>query len=260
MVSANNAANLAAQSIAARDTSSGALGSSDMARILPKPDAFRPATREEERSQWLGWWWGLKQFLGALDSRFTADLETIENNPSAEITVFADTETEQRSKRLYSLLASLVKGRGLQVVQRVPRQNGYESVRQLINMFQPTSRTRALGILSALTQMPPFRTNEPLLAQLLDMERIFDEYNRSSGKLVDEDLKTSILMRCITGSMRQHLATQLTETATYDELREAALRYERLNSNGIPRICFPLRAPSRSRTSKTNQRQWRWIV
>ena len=45
VVSATNAANLAAQSIAARDTSSGALGSSDMARIIPKPDAFRPATR-----------------------------------------------------------------------------------------------------------------------------------------------------------------------------------------------------------------------
>ena len=252
VVSATNAANLAAQSIAARDTSSGALGSSDMARIIPKPDAFRPATREEEHSQWLGWWWGLKQFLGALDSRFTADLETIENDPSTEIAVFADTETEQRSKRLYSLLASLVKGRGLQVVQRVPRQNGYESVRQLINMFQPTSRTRALGILSALTQMPPFRTNEPLLAQLLDMERIFDEYNRSSGKLVDEDLKTSILMRCITGSMRQHLATQLTETATYDELREAALRYERLNFKWNPTNLFSTES-SFSKQNKQNE-------
>ena len=45
VVSATNAANLAAQSIAARDTLFGVLGSSDMARIIPKPDAFRPATR-----------------------------------------------------------------------------------------------------------------------------------------------------------------------------------------------------------------------
>ena len=111
------------------------------------------------------------------------------------------------------------------MIQRVPSQNGFEALRQLMQFFQPSSRARSLGILTALTQTHPFRTNEPFLAQLLDLERVMEEYERSSGKKLEEDLKTSILLKSISGGMRNHLSTVLTETSFYDEIREAALSF-----------------------------------
>ena len=214
------------------------IGASDLARILPKPDVFKPSTREEEHGTWIQWFWSLKQYLCALDTGFSDELAYIEGRPLEEILVYNSVESEQRSKQLYSLLASLVRGRGLQVVQRTPLQNGFEALRQLVQLFQPTSRTRSLGILSALTTMGHFKNGEPLLPQILDMERIMDEYERSSGKKLDDDFKTSIFLRSISGNMRNHLATILTEDVTYDVLREAALRFERMNAKWDARNLF----------------------
>ena len=121
---------------------------------------------------------------------------------------------------MYALLSGLVRGRGLQVIQRVPSQNGDEALRQLMQLFHP------------------FRTNEPFLAQLLDLERVMEEYERSSGKKLEEDLKTSILLKSISGGMRNHLSTVLTETSSYDEIREAALRYERMQFKWSPSNLF----------------------
>ena len=162
----------------------------------------------------------------------------IEGRPLEEILVYNSTESEQRCKQLYSLLASLVRGRGLQIVQRTPLQNGFEALRQLVQLFQPTSRTRFLGILSALTTMGHFKSGDPLLPQVLDMERIMDEYERSSGKKLDDDFKASIFLRSISGNMRNHLATILTEDVTYDVLRGAALRFERMNAKWDARNLF----------------------
>ena len=86
--------------------------------------------------------------------------------------------------------------------------------------------------------MSHFRNGEPLLPQVLDMERIMDEYERSSGKKLDDDFKTSIFLRSISGNMRNHLATILTEDVTYDVLREAALRFERMNAKWDARNLF----------------------
>ena len=155
----------------------------------------------------------------------------IENHPTVPIDYIADPDALQRSHKLYALLASLVKGRGLQVIQRTPNSNGYEAMRQLIQLYHPTSRTRSLGILTALTQVHAFKTSELLLAQLFELEKMIEEYERSSNKILDDDLKTSILLKCVTGQMKNHLATVLAERATYLELREAALRYERMRRN-----------------------------
>ena len=78
--------------------------------------------------------------------------------------------------------------------------------------------------------MSHFRASEPLLPQVLEMERIISEYERSSGKSLDDDFKSSIFLRSVSNSMRNHLATVLTEDVTYDTLRETALHFESMNT------------------------------
>ncbi|CAE7217588.1 unnamed protein product, partial [Symbiodinium sp. CCMP2456] len=105
-----------------------------------------------------------------------------------------------------------------------------EALRQLVQLYQPASKTRSLGILSALTSMGHFRAGEPLLPQVLDMERIMDEYERSSSKKLDDDFKAIIFLRSVSNNMRNHLATVLSEDVTYNTLRETALHFERMNT------------------------------
>ena len=161
MMEATTAAATAAQAALSAATSQGnakqGIAGSDMARILPKPDVFKPATREEEHGMWLQWFWSLKQYLCALDSAFGDEIAYLEQHPDEEGQGYKSPEAAQRSKQLFALLCSLVKGRGLQLIQRVPAQSGFEALRQLIQLFQPTSRTRSLGILSAIDQHEPLQ-------------------------------------------------------------------------------------------------------
>ncbi|CAE7773613.1 unnamed protein product, partial [Symbiodinium microadriaticum] len=195
MMEVTQAASTAAQAAlaATKDASKSGLAGADMARLLPKPDVFKPANREAEHGEWSAWFWTLKQYLGALDAAFTDELTFIERNPTKDLSAeaYASLESERRSKQLFALLSSLIRGRGLQIIQRIPVQNGFEALRQLVQLYQPASKTRSLGILSALTSMGHFRAGEPLLPQVLDMERIMDEYERSSSKKLDDDFKSS---------------------------------------------------------------------
>ncbi|CAE7534465.1 unnamed protein product, partial [Symbiodinium sp. CCMP2456] len=131
MMEVSQAANSAAQAALAATRSSDRTGlaGSDMARLLPKPDIFKPPNREAEHGEWSSWLWTLKQYLGALDASFTDELLFVE--------------------------------RGLQIIQRIPVQNGFEALRQLVQLYQPASKTRSLDILSALTSMGHFRAGEP---------------------------------------------------------------------------------------------------
>ncbi|CAE7322877.1 GIP [Symbiodinium sp. KB8] len=234
MMEVTQAASTAAQAAlaATKDAGKSGLAGADMARLLPKPDVFKPANREAEHGEWSAWLWTLKQYLGALDVAFTDELTFIERNPTRDLSgePYASLESERRSKQLFALLSSLIKGRGLQIIQRIPVQNGFEALRQLVQLYQPASKTRSLGILSALTSMGHFRAGEPLLPQVLDMERIMDEYERSSSKKLDDDFKSSIFLRSVSSNMRNHLATVLNEDVTYSTLRETALHFERMNT------------------------------
>ena len=160
MMEVTQAASTAAQAAlaAAKDTSKSGLAGADMARLLPKPDVFKPANREAEHGEWSAWFWTLKQYLGALDAAFTDELTFIERNPTKDLSAeaYASLESERRSKQLFALLSSLIRGRGLQIIQRIPVQNGFEALRQLVQLYQPASKTRSLGILSALTSMGHF--------------------------------------------------------------------------------------------------------
>ena len=123
MTAATKAASDAAMAAVQASSSKAALGASEMSRILPRPDTFKPTTREE---------WSLKQYVVALDTAYSEDLKKIEQFPTAEIGWISDPEALKRSQRMYALLSGLVRGRGLQVIQRFPSQNGYEALRQLM--------------------------------------------------------------------------------------------------------------------------------
>ena len=82
--------------------------------------------------------------------------------------------------------------------------NGLEVWRQLSSLYTPRTKTRALGLLSALMSHPPFVRERTVLEQIQGMERIADEYRRSSGVDVGDDIMLTTLVKSLPKRLQEH--------------------------------------------------------
>ncbi|CAE7806981.1 unnamed protein product [Symbiodinium sp. CCMP2592] len=175
----------------ASDSSVSGLTGKDMSRIMPRPEPFRAATREQEHSAWPSWLWSLEQYLNVLDPKFGEEIDQLKSNLHRQVNISpAATDIVSRSRQLFALLSVLVKGRGFLVIKSVSGNCGYEALRQLISLYAPQSKSRSLGILTALTQVSAFKSGEAMFPQILELERVFTEYESASQQLLQEELKT----------------------------------------------------------------------
>ena len=223
---ANLAAQQAAQSASSTSASQRAITGREMSKILPKPKHFRASTREQECSAWPSWLWSLEQYLGVLDPSFAVELAALKMSLSTPANATMP-ETQVRSRQLYAVLAVLIKGRGFLVVKSVADSNGYETLRRLIELYAPQSKSRSLGILTAMTQVSAFKANEALMPQVLDLERVFGEYESTAQQSLQEDMKTALLIRCVPNHVKNQLHAALPEDAGYDLVRDTIFRIER---------------------------------
>ena len=115
------------------------------------------------------------------------------------------------------------------MILQISERNGFEAWRQLSQLYKPKTKSR-----SALMNLPPFTKDRTLLEQVLGLERLRDEYRRSSGAEVPDDLMLSVLVKCLPGHIRQHIQLQLTETSTYAETRRAVVGYESVTASWAP--------------------------
>ena len=92
---------------------------------------FRPATREEELSQWKSWSWELENYLVALDPGFKDDFDLLKQQTMPVDLADMDAPVRHRSVLLFSVLAGLLHEKGKQVLKAVEPQNGYEGYRRL---------------------------------------------------------------------------------------------------------------------------------
>ena len=135
-------------------------------------------------------------------------------------------EEKQRSKFLYSLLASLVKQRPLAMIRQVKESNGMEAYRLLIQSLEPTSKNRALGLLTMILEWKPFDMRKGgILGQLLRLEEAFVEYEKTGSKLED-NIRFAVLMKCISGQLKMWLQLNVAESQDYQKLREAIVQYD----------------------------------
>ena len=115
------------------------------------------------------------------------------------------------------------------IVKAVPSGNGYEAyeaLRQLVIAMRPNTQSRGLAMLLSLTSWSAFQMGQPLHAQLLKLEDGFEEC-RKTGVSFPDELKTAMVLRCVSGALKTQLSLQLDESATYSTVREAILRWDR---------------------------------
>ena len=104
--------------------------------------------------------------------------------------------------------------------------NGFETWRQLCQLFEPRTKSRSISLLQALMSFPNFDTTRTLLEQIQSLERIREENQRTSGASPSDDIMTSTLLRLLPKRIQQHLHLQMTSASDYASVRQMVLSYE----------------------------------
>ena len=195
-------------------------------KLLPKPPVFDHGTREAELAGWKEWSWTFEQYMSSIDAKFSDDITQMRANVERAVDPidFSDAE-RQRNAFLYSLLSSLMRQRALLVIRQIPGCNGLEAYRTLIQQNEPVSKNRSMGLLNVIMNWPAFSGKLSLMQHVLRLEHAFSEYEKLGSRLND-DLKTAILMRSVTGQLKTWLQLQVSETTTYMKVREMILQYD----------------------------------
>ena len=143
--------------------------------------------------------------MASVDARFSEDIQQVRSRVEQPVDPvdFSDGE-RQRNSFLYSLLSSLVRQRALLVVKQVSNSNGLEAYRLLIQQNEPLSKNRSMGLLNVIMNWPSFNSKVSLMQQVLKLENAYAEYEKLGSKFND-DLKTAILMRSVTGQLKTWL-------------------------------------------------------
>ena len=130
---------------------------SHASKMVRMPDPFTAVGAEAEQTAWPDFELNLQAWLGAADPGFDTDLAWIEQHIDTEFDMdLQPDDMTARSKELHSVLVGLLRNRSLKVLRGVPGRNGYEVYRQLLRLFKPSTKPRAMALLIALMGLPTF--------------------------------------------------------------------------------------------------------
>ena len=205
---------------------------SEAGKVVRQPDPYGTDDVEQDISRWTEFYDNFRAWLFYADKEYEASLDHLENNTATPIDMSTmDSSQQDRSKQLYSILIGSLRGRPLRILKGVAGRNGFEAWRQLLSQYQPRTRAKSISMLSALMNFPPFNKTQTIIEQIQGFERLRNEYRRSSGIDLADDVSLSILVRCLPKALQQHVQLQLREDSTYGTVRSMVVAYEQTTSS-----------------------------
>ena len=108
--------------------------------MIQCPKEFGSINSNDDQTAWSDFSFAFRQWLFFAEPMFEPDFKHIEHHPSIVVTFHESpqgTASRERGKRLYSILAGILKQRPLKVLRQVAEANGLEVCEQLV-----TQRTK----------------------------------------------------------------------------------------------------------------------
>ena len=196
----------------------------EASKVVRQPDPFGSEVHDTELNNWQDCSTNFRAWLFYANPSFELDLHRIEVTHADQpiVNVSGESaETQDRCSQLYSVLTGLLRGKPLRML------NGFEVWRQLVQLFQPKTKSRAISTLSALMNIPGFtQKDRALLDQILGLERLRAEYVRPSGSDIADDIMLSVLVRALPKAIQQHIQLQMNESSTYAQVRSLVVGRE----------------------------------
>ena len=216
------------------------------ARHLKPPDVFKPDSRDNELKLWGDWKFAFLNYIKGIDPTMANDMDQVERDLDAsyELDDMTD-ETKGRSVRLYSLLTSYLRQRPLKLIRHVRRENGFAAWQILLRELQPATRARSLALLSQLSRVQ-FAEGKTVAEQLPQYESLINEYERISGHAYSDDAKVAAVLLACPMQIRQHLHLWITNTTTYEQLKDRIIQLEAISTRwgSSNSLMLPTRAAS----------------
>ena len=204
---------------------------SEAGKVVRQADPYGTDDIEQDIAKWTEFYDNFRAWLFYADKEYEVSLDHMENNTATPVDMSTmDLGQQERSKQLYSILIGSLRGRPLRILKGVAGRNGFEAWRQLLSQYQPRTRARSISMLSALN-FPQFNKSQTIIEQIQGFERLRNEYRRSSGVDLADDVSLSILVRCLPKALQQHVHLQLKEDSTYNSVRSMVVAYEQTTSS-----------------------------
>ena len=73
--------------------------------------------------------------------------------------------------------------------------------------------------------MPGFTKDRTLHEQVLNLERVREAYEKSSGRDLPDDLTLSVLVKALPANICNHVQLSMAETSDYASVRSMVLSY-----------------------------------
>ena len=221
----------------------------DGARVLKAPDTFDtddPVRYSFWREQFMNW-------LVFCDGRYGDLIKDVENLDTVEPMHSLSPEIQELGTKLYSILASYLRGPAFQVIRAFSNErNGFAVWHRLKALYAPRARPRALAIGQAIMQHPGFPNQRTMLENLLNFDALLDQYELASGAKMPDDLAVSTVLRCIDAPTRRHLEMVMDDDITYSKLKEKLILLDKntksWSGDGFLRNLQQLQNPSSSTT------------
>ena len=208
-------------------------GFAEANKTVQCPREFGSVVSSEDQNGWADFSFSFRQWLCFADSNYTSDLAHVEEHCDTVVT-FKETpegnDTKARSCKLYAILAGIFRNRPLRLLRQIPSNNGLETWRQLHNLFTPKTKASSMALLSAIMSFPAFKSDRTLLEQVQTLERLGDEYQKTSGNNIADDILLTTLIRALPRAVQQHIQLGMTNSTTYQEVKDKVVAYERVSS------------------------------
>lgn len=181
---------------------------------------------EADTQGWSEYKFRLVNHLTGVDMGYLADLNAIDANRHDPVEVGDMNEAAlNRSFALYRLLAKNMKGRILRLVMKQEDRSGYEVYRRMLSELEPRDRSRGLVMLQQLLADKNWPKGMDFADQLAKYELQCNQYVQASGRELAEDVRIATVMSNAPAELRVHLQLRVTDTTTYQALRDMILDF-----------------------------------
>ena len=203
-------------------------------KLVRQPDPFGSAGNDafdQELAIWPDFVLNFKSWLYFADAECEKCLDAVEKDPKTVVNLIGvSTDVLVKANKLYSILSGLLKHKPLRILRQVSERHGFEVYRRLMQLYSPHTKSRAVSLLSAFMSLPAFVSGRTFLEQIQGLERLREEYRKSSGQDVPDDLVLSVLVKCLPKTVQQHIRLSMNDASTYSSVLPQVLSYEAISS------------------------------
>ena len=155
-------------------------------RLLGKPEGF-----SGDPQKFPDWSFKLKAYLGAIDVRYQTMIDITEQATSPILKIGPSDDEAQLSIQLYHVLVMLSSGAALDEFRNAGVNEGFETWRNFVMVYEPRLKTRTVGL---LMQVLSYKFSGNVATRLDGFERLLRDYESQSREAVTDATKIGVAM------------------------------------------------------------------